>query len=77
MTVSFSRPQPHTSGWKGKTSYVSVRLDGKLVGEIVGRENAGIAGWMEWTVELLGKPSTRAESLVDAKAKARTLLEQP
>lgn len=73
--VSFGKAESYTQGWKGKTTRIDIRLGKEVVGEIVGRENAGIAGAMFWFVELKGARPEEVGSMRAAKAKARELLE--
>ena len=73
--VTFSRPESWTSGWKGKTTSIDVRLNGKVVGEVVGRENAGMAGVMMWGYELRDGRHKSCGSMIDAKGQVKTLLE--
>lgn len=73
--VAFSRPESYTSGWRGKTTRIEVRLDEKVVGEIIGRENAGMAGVMMWRVVLRGHREESADSMSSAKGRARAVLE--
>jgi hypothetical protein len=74
-TVTFTRPESYTQGWKGKTTRIDVLLDKVVVGEVVGRENASFAGVMMWHYELRDKRREDCDSMRDAKAKVRALLE--
>jgi len=75
MKISFSKAESYHQGWKGKTTRIDIRRGKEVVGEIVGRENAGIAGAMFWRVELKGQRGEEVGSMLAAKAKARELLE--
>jgi hypothetical protein len=73
--VTFSKPESYTCGWRGKTTHIEIRLDGKVVGAVIGRENAGMAGVMMWRVVLQGRREEPADSMSAAKVCARALLE--
>lgn len=73
--VSFGRPETYTQGWKGKTSRTDIKVNGEVVGEIVGKENIGIAGAMFWHVELKGRRPEECSSFKHARARAKELLE--
>jgi hypothetical protein len=75
--ITFGKTETYTQGWKGKTSKTDIKVNGKVVGEIVGTENIGIAGAMFWKVEVPGRRPQEAGSFKDAKLVAANLLSGP
>jgi hypothetical protein len=74
LKVTFGKAESYHQGWKGKTTRIDIRQGKEVVGEIIGRENAGIAGAMFWRVELKGQRGEEVASMKAAKVKARELL---
>ena len=69
--VTFGQAQFWKTGIRRKRCHIPVLLDGELVGEICGIENAALPNDLRYNVDVLGNNTGRFYDLAKAKESAR------